>query len=574
MNRPFNSPSLSGWQGVFTTCLILLIYFLSPSASAQSFKSYTDLRGNADPMKFSVHEVIAIPGTSEYVMTGDFKASAPLFSAGAFLMRADNTGQILLSRLLYTNFPNGTNGVVGRSVAIDPNGNYYVGGASVQNVFLGGGSERTLTMLNAKGVELWSRMQSNYSFESVIYNDADESILTLSGPVGSAKPNTDMMVNRLNAKGAATGSVTLNTATTDRPVKIIGAPDGGFLALGVYDEFSPQALLLRLDKNLGKVWSYSFSDNMMTNEPRDIVWHSDGYFAITGLATATTGESFMYIMGVDDMGGLLFYNKYESASGASLIGNGITTYADENSGKDAGFLVAGTFTLPVTGRKRGFVLKTDSFGKVIWSHNYSNLTEITDYDRDETLEDIAYFPGRKDFVAVGNFTQSLQGVVNLRRLIAVRADAALGILSEEYNTCAAGFDIFLSKSSVLNRTSVGIPQSGGGMFGFSYNINDLETFTDYCAWPTVGAIPPKGSSGESWVDKFSGTVTITYNLIDYRKDGTLELFDMQGRLIYLAPLNWQQTETKIPMRENASGAYLLRIRNGGNLVDVRKVLFW
>ncbi|MDX2245256.1 MAG: T9SS type A sorting domain-containing protein [Bacteroidia bacterium] len=555
--------------------LLALFVFYFSSASAQSFKGYTDLPGFHAPMKFSVNEVVGVPGSSEFVMVGDFKASAPTYSAGAFLIRADHTGQAKLSRLLYTNFPNGTNGVVGRSVAIDSEGNYLVGGASVQNVFLGGGSERTITLLNAKGQEIWSRMQSNYSFESVIYQPEDESIITLSGPVGNANPFTNIMVNRLNTKGLSTGAFSLNTPTTDRPVKIIAVPDGGFLALGVYDETSPQPLLLRLDKNLNRVWSYSFYDNAMVSEPKDVVWHSEGFFAVTGQATAATGESLMYVMGIDDTGQLLFYNKYESYGKETLLANAITTYTSPVSGNDNGFLVAGTFLLPGSGRKRGFVLKTDSSGKVVWARNYSNLTEITDYDRDETLEDIVFFRHSDDFVAVGNFTQSLQGVVNQRKLITVRADAGYGILSEAYNTCAAGLEIFLSKSENMNRISVGAPQYGGTMFGFSYDINNLETFTDYCAWPTEGVIPPKGSSsGESYVDPFTGTVTLTYDLIVYRKDGLLEMFDMQGRMIHQTSLNWQQTEVTLQMRENAKGAYLVRIRTGDHILNVRKVLIW
>ncbi|MEZ4827595.1 MAG: T9SS type A sorting domain-containing protein [Bacteroidia bacterium] len=577
MNRQFlrlvwQAPTL--WTVIRMVTLIATLSVFSP-ASSQSFKGYTDLPGDLAPMKLTVNEITAVGGVEEYVLVGDYKSSKPPYQAGAFLIRADHTGQEKLSRLLYTNFPNGTNGVVGRSVAIDPGGNYYLGGASVQNVFLGGGSERTISMLNAKGLEIWSRMQPNYSFESVIFDESSESILTLSGPVGSANPNTDIMVNRLSLKGAPLGSVTLNTPTTDIPVKIMALPGGEIIALGVYDELSPQTLLLRLDKNLDKVWAYAFSDPALDVEPRDMVVHSDGYYAITGQATSPVGESFLYLMGVDELGKVLFFNKYESPAGGTLLSGGITTFTGLTTEADSGFLIAGTHILPGSGRKRGFVLKTDSFGKVIWSHNYSNFTEITDYDRDETLEDIAYFPHSRYFVATGNFTQSLQGVVNQRRIVTVKADADYGLLSEAYNTCAGDMDIVLAKSGVMNVTSVGATVSGGSMFGFTYNIGDMATFTDYCAWPTVGVVPPKGPSiGDVWVNPGSGEITFRYNLLETGRNGVLEIMDILGRRVYISTLDWRQTEVRLNLSEHARGAYLMRIHSGENVIHSEKFLLW
>lgn len=554
--------------------LTIALAFLSTGLRAQSYKAYISLPDQKAPLKFSANQVSAVPNSEEFVIIGDYKAPAPDYDGGAFILRTDNVARTQFSRMISTNFPNATNGVVGKSVAVDQDGNYFMGGASVQNVFLGGGSERTITMFDATGTEIWSRMQPNYCFEAILSNPKDGSIVSISGPYGNSNPNTDLMINRLTSKGDASGDFILNTPTVDHPINILATNDGGYLALGEYNTSDPSPLLIRLDKNLEYIWSFAYPDPSFEHEVVDFAQHKDGFYVVAGRAIDKgSSKSRIFLLGINDLGNKIFYHTYDSPTASEVYPTGIAAYSIDGVAKEDGFLVSGYFVDPVSGLKRSCLMKTDKIGKVQWSRNYSNLTEITDADREEIFTDVIFYPHTGEFVAVGEFTESFQGNTMRRELIVVRADVVYGVLSEMYNTCAKPFDLTQGSSSNVNRISVGSPNHGGGVMGFSYQSEGITTRTSYCAFPTASGGSPKGEElVQVQADKISGKLSISYDLIPYQRDGLLELFDMNGRRITSTLLNWQQNQTELSLESYPSGAYMARILVGDKLIGLHKIL--
>jgi hypothetical protein len=537
---------------------------------AQVFKIYFESDDFAQGQRFNAKEVIAVPNSGEIALVGELKGGAPSHSSWGYVLRTDARGVPVSSTAMGSNFGNMLNGVKANTLAFDEGGNAFVGGASVQNYYgVGAGSERTLTSLDGTGKIAWTTMQANHSFESVIFDDEQQVLVAVSGQVGNTNPQTDLMFNVLEPSGKPVNSICISTPTRDSAVKVIAVPDG-YLAVATADlDNDPQILVVRVDINLNILWTRMVENPQYAHTVADVAYNGGNQIMIAGTSRDLGKQTIQpFVAGMDLDGNVIFYQQYIFPGPAEVFGTGLVHFQAE----DRGYLMSGYFQKPGTTEKRAFIMNMDEEGGLVWTQNYSNFSPYTDYTYEEELSDITFLPRSKMFVAVGSFSRFVQGGIDQRSALMIKAHAYDGKIDDAHISCSVDLDVVMTAEN-FNSYSVGTLYKQTGFNSFAYQTSFPNFDTRFCE----GTIFPKRSNrieaeAELSLDYSGENPQLRYVWNPELGDGQAQLIDMQGRRIQQIVL--PKTEQAMPLETQglSAGIYFVQVSLQGEVIGMQKLL--
>ena len=566
----------------FLTALSLFLIFILPfEGIAQSWKLYYKSHEMTGASHFQVHEIQPIPGSEDFAIVGEIKGPSPNYSAMAFVVRATKTGEIMEVFAIGEAQTNGSYGIKGSSLAVDDEGNYYVGGSYTTNLTgpTTSGGERTLTAMDAAGNIIWSKMQPDFNVESVLYNEADSSIITASGPVGNSDPTTDILVNRLDKDGKLRHAATFDTPTRDEALKIVAVEGGGYVVAGNYDlDNNPQPFLMRLNDTLGIEWSATYEHSAEAIRLEDIVAHPNGSIGIIGTKTASTGRKTALLFGVDENGDLLFTEYFFMSGAENLEGLAIAAFQSSGARTQSGFMLTGSYFAPGPEDQRSFVINTDTKGLMRWSRTYSHYDQFENM-WNESLTSITYLPDNGQFIAAGHVERfDFNKNVAERGLTAVRAIVADGLIMDD-NNCSSSIYVLQATDMLTKNTPAVTHSAGGGFQSFGYNTYQPHFTNSWCSLDPSEV--QMESELEETVLKIRDPFRPQIRRVGQRRFQiiqqdepmdklNLQIWDLSGRVIH--EMNVHGAEFQL--NELPAGLYIVKMHDSnGNTSSQRIVLF-
>ncbi|MEL6850578.1 MAG: hypothetical protein AAFP92_18805 [Bacteroidota bacterium] len=558
--------------------LLILLLMLPFVLQAQKFSRFSQIDGEPVPALLQVEEVIETPGSEGYLLAGHYKAALPSLTAKAFIMELDRWGRSTWTKSLYTTLPNANNGVKVSSLALDRQGNIYAGGASVQDIFSpGGGSERTITMLNGQGNQVWSRFQANHSFDALYWDESALSLIAASGQIGSSKVATDIMISAVNAKGTYQRGMTLLTNTKDQAVKILPQAAGGYIVIANADLLGkPQPMVLKVAANLSVQWAYAY-------QGIDSVWVEDaaqvgGRIGLTGYTrSASNLQKQPIYISLDGQGNLQSFQKIDVQQ-QNALGLGVALYDYEGI---QGAMIAGQYQPSGSDRMRGFVAHLNPLGDIRWIRGYTEY-QPSDMAYTSRLKTIVVQPELETFFAAGELTWSEYGQRTVSKEIhLVRAAITDGLIYEG-PACDAGLTALVTQD-ILQANPVGTGSFGGAWASFGYQQDDLSWSSYTCAVGLPNPIPPLPSSQRARYEKrllptqihtrrVGSSLVLSLETKTDAEFETISVYGLNGQLLGRAKVVAGQ-EISVRMPGLAKGLYWLDLRQK-NGPGIRKKFAW
>lgn len=567
---------------------IWILFLGSTLLPAQTFKVAIELPDHNLGLQLLSREVMEIPGSTGFVVVGDVKGSAPGFDNHSFLIRTDSKGDPVLSRSLSNLVPTASDGIRGASVEMDTEGNYYLGGASVQHYTgYGRGSEKTITSLDGSGIHRWTSMAPNWSYEDLHYNAAQRQLFTISGADNLLYP-ADLLLSRYGTDGRFEGGIGIQTGLEMDAVSLVYDDNGTYYTVATASaDISPMIYIGSVDSSLLTNWDGIYDLAGFELVPHDASWNPAGYLQVAGLATETgTGKESGFLMAINTDGSQRYFRTFASNEYDFLTLNGVAAVQSFRDASLNGAIVVGTVKDSGSVASSSVVIAVDSIGDIRWSRGYSDFPP-SDLVFSGELSDVIVTSSADEFVASGQYASYVYGNALIhRRITLVRAPISNGFLDDNGN--CMNVVTAASTAHSLSITSIGSTYSAGTNTSFNYQIAALTTSRNWCTLEyTGGGITPPSTGGDRYIhpyadqfDQFTLTsvttdqsiFSITYNNPGRLDDLTYEIMDLHGRTIREERMNPQSDLITVNTAGWAEGLYFLRVIHQGQTI-ASKTLF-
>lgn len=553
------------------------------SLQAQNFKVAIELPDQNPGLQLQTREVMAIPGTNNYIIVGDSKGNAPDYENQGFLIRTDQNGEPALSRSLSNITSTSVNGIRGASIAMDTEGNYYLGGASVQNFAgMGRGSEKTITSLDGSGVLRWSTMANNWSYEDLHFNTSQQQLYTFSGPDNGVYP-ADLLINRYASDGRLVGGLAIqNGVENEASTLVYDEEETYYLVATAAADIAPMIYIASVDTSLTMSWGVLYDEAGYQFEVADAAWHDAGYLLVTGTATeVVNGKKRGFLLAVNSDGSEKYFkiygiNEYEFLSLSGVAAVKVTRDSILN-----GAILAGTTQDSGAVSSSNVIIAVDTLGNIRWTQGYSDFPP-SDVEYADGFSDVITLGNTTEFLAVGQYATYVYGN-NLieRRITMVKAPILDGYLDDNgncLNTVTAN-----STQITAGITLGGTSSVGGSQNFFAYQINDLNPGLTWCTLEYTGGngITPPGTGGEKrlhpFADQFDrfqlGVVQNNNSILSIKISNpgelnnlTYEVMDLHGRIIREAAIAPNDDLITVKADRWAAGLYYLRVIHQGQTI--------
>jgi len=180
--------------------------------------------------------------------------------------------------------------------------------------------------------------------------------------------SSDVSLIKTDAYGNVLWTKTYGGQSYDYGFSVQQTSDGGYIIAGATASFGDELLdvyLIKTDSNGNVIWSKIFYGEGCWDEGRSVQQTSDGGYIIAGTKIYMRGEgnSSIYLIKTDSDGNLLWENTFS--------GDGYSYSYSVRQTSDGGYIIVGTtIAWPVILRNNCYLLKTDSFGNLIWSKTF------------------------------------------------------------------------------------------------------------------------------------------------------------------------------------------------------------
>lgn len=547
---------------------------------AQTFKVAIELPDHKPGLHLEASEVMEIPGSNNYILTGEVKGNAPSFEAQAFLIRTDQHGEPVLGKSLSTNFSTNTNGVRSASVDMDTEGNYYVGGASVQNFGgLGRGSEKTITSLDGSGSMRWSFMANNWSYEDLDYNVAQRQLYTFSGPDNSIYP-ADLLFSRHATDGRFIQGLGIQNGVENIASTMVYDEDRSYyLVSTAAADISPMIYIARVDTGLTMSWGAFYDEGGFHFEVEDAAWSDAQYLLVTGTATEiTTGKQRGFVLAVNPDGSERYFKIYQVNEFEFLTLSGIDAVTVHRDSSLNGAILAGTTRDSGAVSSSNVIIAVDSLGRIRWTQGYSYFPP-SDHEIADGFSDVITLGNTNEFLAVGQYAAYVYGnTLTERRLTMVKAPLVDGFLDDNGN-CLNDLSS-TSASLTAGITLSGTSYAAGANNFFAYQLDDLNTELTWCTLEYTGGngISPPSTGDDKRIHPFAdqfdrfqlgvvqnnnSVLTVPVSNPGGLSQLTYEVMDLQGRIIQSSEIDPFEELITVKADQWAAGLYYLRVIHQG-----------
>lgn len=212
---------------------------------------------------------------------------------------------------------------------------------------------------------------------------------------GSTANNYDIYLVKTDRVGNILWTRFFGGEGMDKGAKVVTTQDNGFAIVGMTQSFSnggdSDVYLVRTDSEGHEMWSMTYRQPSTNEGGLGLAATADGGFIISGYAESATGDEELYLLKIREDGSVQWSNQYGGLQDER--GHAVVTTPD------GGYAVAG-FTQSIgSGKKDGFLLKTDFVGNEIWARAYGNAHNNIFYDLANTNDGGFVMTGSNEFTS-------------------------------------------------------------------------------------------------------------------------------------------------------------------------------
>lgn len=343
-----------------------------------------------------------------------------------------------------------------------------------------------------------------------------------------------------------------DTALTNSARHVIETFDKGFLLVGQsYDTADGDIHVIKTDSSGNLEWEKSYGGNDFEAGLSGVQTPDRGFFILGWTRSFGSGERDFYLIKTDSVGNQEWQKTYGGNDMES--GWGIVELADDN------YLLSGAKVS--SGLDRGWLIKIEPNGDIIWQKNYYHGSNITnEFFWSKELPN-------KSIVVVGLTNNSTQGDAGWL----VKTDSAGNLLwQRKYN-----FNNFTDLFYDVLPTSDGGFLLSGQCINTANNISQdawlLKVDSLGCAYEncTVGI---EEESKKVMVDVYPNPTSEILNieLQESNKIYEVEITDINGQVVYKSEIGNQKSEVSVS--GYANGIYLLTLENEEQRTSLKIVI--
>ena len=247
---------------------------------------------------------------------------------------------------------------------IDPYGGYAVAGITYS--FGAGSRDIWLVKTDIYGNAEWNQTYGGSLYDTVRCmiqtSDSGYAIAGSSGSFGCYY--SDFYLVKTDASGNIQWNKTYGHLNADWARSVVQTGDGGYAIAG-YTGLYPGDLhndfwLVKTDANGNEQWNRTYGGAFF-DEAHSVVQTGDGGYAMAGITSSSVSRYHLWLVKTDSFGDMIWNNTYGETDGDHEVSMVRT---------DDGFAIAGDTTLNSAGDYDFLLVKTDSSGNAQWNHTY------------------------------------------------------------------------------------------------------------------------------------------------------------------------------------------------------------
>jgi hypothetical protein len=193
---------------------------------------------------------------------------------------------------------------------------------------------------------------------------------------GSRTPRASMVQKQMYIVRTNLSGDTLWTSFIEWPssvqtegYRILPTADGGFLAVGSQTISTPtpppttNAYLVRLDANGDTLWTRTYGNGYFTEALAVCPVDNEGYLVVVEIVEEDVWLPYIGILKVNAAGDTLWSRTYSANGGKQAASDAVACH-------DGGFMLAGYIEPLLSDQRFALLMRIDSDGDTLWTHNY------------------------------------------------------------------------------------------------------------------------------------------------------------------------------------------------------------
>ncbi|MEO0262457.1 MAG: hypothetical protein ABIM62_01910 [candidate division WOR-3 bacterium] len=227
--------------------------------------------------------------------------------------------------------------------------------------------------LNPSGQAIWAKAYGgdNIDLGYSIYQTSDGGYIVAGRTESYGAGNTDFLVIKLNSDGNIVWAKAYGGSGYEHEPRLIKTSDGGYLLIGEtwsFGGWTSNFLVIKLDQNGNIVWSKAIGISYYDDVPLWVEQTSDGGFIIAGRSKIYVQPYMQWdpvAVKISSSGDVIWAKRYEMQA-FDQANDGASSCKQT---PDGGYVLAGSTEIGIY-NTRGFLLKLDPNGNLIWGRKY------------------------------------------------------------------------------------------------------------------------------------------------------------------------------------------------------------
>ena len=197
----------------------------------------------------------------------------------------------------------------------------------------------------------------------------EDSSYVITGSSSSWSESSQAFLLKIDAEGNYLWSQSYGGAESEAGKRVLYNADLGFYIAGFSNSFGSgdfDAYLVKTDLNGNKLWEKTYGKPSNWERINDAIWTKDSTILMVGEVQATNGAASDILIIHADKNGDTLWTKTIGSIGEDRANSIISV-------QDSLFIIGGEMFIPDSNLVKGFILKMNAQGTIIWENTVSDL---------------------------------------------------------------------------------------------------------------------------------------------------------------------------------------------------------
>ena len=418
------------------------------------------------------------------------------YGAGGFdvwLIKTDANGNSLWSKTY-----GGVGDDYGYSLKQTDDGGFVIGGAT--NSFGAGGLDSYLIRTDSLGDTLWTKTFGGANDDRCWSLEVVDDGYVLAG---EKNYHPDVWIIKTDPNGNLLWEKTFGSSGDDVAYSINKLDNNSFIISGQIKITDTNGWLIKIDSQGDTLWTKFFGGTTFNDKFLFSRETEDNGYIITGVFYSGANSFDLWLLKTDSLGNVEWEKTYDYANEPDY------GYSVQQT-SDGGYIIAGGASPPDI-EQRGWIIRTDSIGEIIWTKFINSYTESL-YGSSTVCYSVVQ-AANGDYIIAGHQTQvTFQQEVMLLRIASdiVPVELTSFIATAQQNSVSLNWQT----ATETNNS------------GFEMQRSQMSNVNSQMDWQVIGFVPGFGTTTEpksySFTDENLSAGKYQYRLKQIDFDGTFE----------------------------------------------------